>query len=79
MKWSKAIKHTFGSDNTSGNQTIAEASGSRDSGRQQGDVGEPIIANGAISKPRYLVLIYVKNEHLDVPGLLDCMSDSSSA
>jgi hypothetical protein len=47
------------------------------SGRQQSDIGEQIIVNEAISKPRGLVLIFVENEHLDIPILSDNMVDSA--
>jgi hypothetical protein len=47
------------------------------SGRQQSDIDEQIIVNWPISKPRGLVLIFVENEHLDIPILSDNMIDSA--
>jgi hypothetical protein len=47
------------------------------SGRQQSDIGEQILFNGAISKPRGLVHIILVNEHLDIPILSDNMIDSA--
>jgi hypothetical protein len=47
------------------------------SGRQQSDIDEQTVVNGAISKPRGLVLIFVENEHLDIPILSDNMIDSA--
>src|SRR5271156_2108531 len=59
------------------NEGMVEEPSVHRSGREQRDTGEQFMVNGSISKSRGLVLIFVENEHLNIPILSDNMIDSA--